>query len=194
MADHDDLRRTIAALRQEVPMRPEWRGAVLREVRARPLPARPTHSVAGPSSRRWAMRPVVAIAAGLMCAVAGGAIALALPHGRETSPMEGRSGVQSATEAHGIVRHEVAVRFVLVAPNASMVTIVGDFNAWNPTATPMRRSRAGLWSLDLELPSGRHTYGFVVDGVLRADPDALGSADEDFGVPSSVVLVTDRRT
>jgi hypothetical protein len=57
----------------------------------------------------------------------------------------------------------------------------------------MHRSRSGLWSIDLELPSGRHTYGFIVDGVLRAAPGALGSADDDFGVPSSDVPVTDRR-
>ena len=184
MADHDDLLRTIAALRREIPMRPEWRSAVLRDVRALGQPARPVEPSPRRSAGRWTVRPVVAIAAALACAVAGGTVALGLS----------RLRAHSETEARGVVGNETPVRFVLVAPNASTVTIVGDFNAWSPTATPMRRSRAGLWSIDLELPLGRHTYGFVVDGVLRADPDALGSADDDFGVPSSVVLVTDRRT
>jgi hypothetical protein len=139
------------------------------------------------------VRPVVAIAAGLICAVAGGAIALGFQGLREQGPSAEQPYAPSLTDGHGVVRHPTPVRFVLVAPNASTVTIVGDFNAWSPTATPMRRSRSGLWSIDLELPSGRHTYGFIVDGVLRADPGALGSADDDFGVPSSVVLVTDRR-
>lgn len=176
MADHNDLQRTIAALRRDVPMRQEWRSAVMHEVSALGRPAAPATPPAR-APRRWSLHPILAIAAGLMCAVAGGAVAFGL---------QGHASSES--------RPVTPVRFVFVAPNASTVTIVGDFNAWSPAATPMRRSPDGLWSINLELPSGRHTYGFVVDGVLRADPDALGSADDDFGVPSSVVLVADRRT
>jgi hypothetical protein len=187
MADHNDLQRTIAALRRDVPMRQEWRSAVMRDVRALGRPAPSTTPVA---PRRWTVRPIVAIAAGLACAVAGGTIALGLQGGRAS----GTNAEPIAAPAMGVVGPATPVRFVFVAPNASTVTIVGDFNAWRPTATPMRRSPNGLWSIDLDLPSGRHTYGFVVDGVLRADPEALGSADDDFGVPSSVVLVADRRT
>jgi hypothetical protein len=192
MADHNDLQRTIAALRQDVPMRSEWRSAVMREVRAlgRPAPAAPTvHR----SPRRWSLHPTMAIAAGLVCAVAGGTIALRVqPNAKE--PNAGQPSAPSPSEVHGVVPPAMPVRFVFVAPNASTVSIVGDFNAWSPTATPMRRLHDGLWSIDVDLPSGRHTYGFVVDGVLRADPDALRSADDDFGVPSSVVLVADGRT
>jgi hypothetical protein len=177
MADQNDLQRTIAALRRDVPMREEWRTAVMREVRAVGRPTAPVSPIARRAPRRWSLHPIIAIAAGLMCAVAGGAVAFGL---------QGHATNES--------KPKTPVRFVFVAPNASTVTIVGDFNGWSPAATPLRRSPDGLWSISLELPSGRHTYGFVVDGVLRADPDALGSADDDFGVPSSVVLVADRRT
>ena len=177
MADHNDLQRTIAALQRDVPMREEWRNEVMREVRALGRPAPLAPPIARRPLRRWSLHPMIAIAAGLVCALVGGAVAFGLQAPRTTDAM-------AATP----------VRFVFVAPNAATVTIVGDFNAWSPTATPMRRSPNGLWSIDLDLPSGRHNYGFFVDGVLRADPEALGSADDDFGVPSSVVLVADRRS
>jgi 1,4-alpha-glucan branching enzyme len=87
------------------------------------------------------------------------------------------------------------VRFVLVAPYASRVSLVGDFNRWNPRAMPMRRSADGrAWLLDVPLAAGRHVYSFVVDGDLAPDPTAPRSGDDDFGVPSSVVLVSGPKT
>jgi 1,4-alpha-glucan branching enzyme len=38
------------------------------------------------------------------------------------------------------------VHFAVWAPNASGVSVVGDFNAWNPSAHPLtRRAEAGIW-------------------------------------------------
>jgi hypothetical protein len=45
------------------------------------------------------------------------------------------------------------------------------------------------WEVQLPLAPGRHVYAFVVDGEVVADPAAPRAADEDFGVPNSVVLV-----
>jgi 1,4-alpha-glucan branching enzyme len=82
------------------------------------------------------------------------------------------------------------VRFVFVAPYASRVALVGDFNKWNPNVMPMRRSADGrAWMIDVPLAPGRHVYSFVVDGDLAPDPAAPRAGDDDFGVPSSVVLV-----
>jgi hypothetical protein len=59
----------------------------------------------------------------------------------------------------------------------------------------MRRSADGrAWLLDVPLPPGRHVYAFVVDGDLAPDPSAPRAGDEDFGVPSSVVLVSGAKT
>jgi hypothetical protein len=189
MADHDDLRRTISALRAEVPMRAEWRGAILRDINALPHPVAEARSFA-PSVHRdgWRFRPSAAIAAGLLCAVLGGTVTLGVERLVGTR-VTARSNVGTPNSPHG----GAAVSFVLFAPAASRVTIVGDFNRWSPTATPMRRTTAGLWSIDLPLAAGRHTYAFVVDGVLVPDPNAVDSADEDFGVRSSVVLVSEHR-
>ncbi|HWO38190.1 MAG TPA: 1,4-alpha-glucan branching protein GlgB [Candidatus Acidoferrum sp.] len=37
------------------------------------------------------------------------------------------------------------VQFAVWAPNAKLVSVVGDFNQWNPAANMMRSSSAGLW-------------------------------------------------
>ncbi len=50
------------------------------------------------------------------------------------------------------------------------VSIVGDFNDWDPAATPLRRQDDGTWTTRLELAPGEHSYKLVVDGDWRLDP------------------------
>lgn len=82
------------------------------------------------------------------------------------------------------------VRFVLVAPDAHDVTLVGDFNAWSSEATRLVPSGdGGAWSVSVRLPPGRHEYAFVVDGERWvADPTTPRHVDE-FGTESSVLRV-----
>jgi hypothetical protein len=83
------------------------------------------------------------------------------------------------------------VQFVFVAPHAESVTLVGDFNGWDLEATPMvKRGTAGVWTVALHLPVGRHHYAFVVDSSeWSADPSAPRAVADDFGTPSSVLTV-----
>src|SRR5260370_4498991 len=81
-------------------------------------------------------------------------------------------------------------QFVLIAPNAASVALVGDFNDWNPARSPMRATHAGIWATVLPLAPGRYHYAFLVNGVeWRRDPAAPAALDDDFGSPSSVVTV-----
>jgi hypothetical protein len=82
-------------------------------------------------------------------------------------------------------------QFVLAAPGASRVALVGDFNAWDTAATPLVRvPSSGIWTVTVPLAPGRHTYAFMVDGTAwTLDPRAPTAQDPDFGTPSSVVLV-----
>ena len=83
------------------------------------------------------------------------------------------------------------IRFEFSAPSARQVSLVGDFNGWDPSATPLsRRGGSGTWSITLPLATGRHVYAFVVDGGLRADPRAPRAPEDDFGSPNSVILVS----
>ncbi len=86
------------------------------------------------------------------------------------------------------------VEFVLMAPNASEVVLVGDFNGWRPGATPLRPTeRQGIWSVTVPLSPGRHEYAFVVDGKhWLSDPRAPRAPSNDFGSPNSVLTVTER--
>lgn len=80
-------------------------------------------------------------------------------------------------------------QFVLVAPQASSVSLVGDFNDWDPARSPMQTAH-GVWATVVPLAPGRYRYAFLVNGVeWRADPGAPAARDDEFGTPSSVVTV-----
>jgi 1,4-alpha-glucan branching enzyme len=47
------------------------------------------------------------------------------------------------------------VRFAVWAPNAELVTVVGEFNHWDTRRHPMRLRSGGVWELFVpELPAG----------------------------------------
>jgi len=91
--------------------------------------------------------------------------------------------------------HDTVIKFVLVAPHASTVSVVGDFNNWDTQATPMTRTpTGGTWSVAIPLRPGRHVYAFVVNGANGstqwvADPTAPLAPEDGLGAPNSVVLV-----
>ncbi len=85
----------------------------------------------------------------------------------------------------------VAVPMVFDAASAHTVSIVGDFNGWDPTTTPMQRFGAdGPWTATVLAKPGRHLYALMVDGVLTVDPRAPKANDKDYGGDASVLMVT----
>jgi hypothetical protein len=86
----------------------------------------------------------------------------------------------------------VATQFVLDTRDiagATTVSIVGDFNDWNQTTTPLVIEH-GAWTTTVPLAPGRHVYAFVVNGERWiVDPRAPQAPDSDFGRPSSVIIV-----
>ena len=84
------------------------------------------------------------------------------------------------------------VEFVLVAPRAAHVSLVGEFNGWDATATPMRHTNRGdgTWSVSVPLGAGRHVYAFVVDdSTWVPDPQAPLAPEKWYGERNSVVVV-----
>lgn len=104
----------------------------------------------------------------------------------------GRFWFAPAPDVPSAVADDVSVvQFVLVAPGASMVSLVGDFNDWDAAATPMTPAPGdGVWSITVPLEPGRYQYAFLVDGAtwLR-DPRAPPALEDDFGRPNSVLTV-----
>ena len=85
------------------------------------------------------------------------------------------------------------VQFVLVAPTAHSVAVVGDFNDWGLNDSALvATNHQGVWSVTAPVPAGVHRYAFVVNGKeWVADPSAPRSAGDDFGMPSSALVVED---
>ena len=158
----------VRVLREDVEPNDLWRRRVLQQVSAR---GRDT------GGRRWSLRPWVAVAAGLACMAAGATIAAVAMRGPNVPATPVVAGVST-------------VRFTLVAPSATTVSIVGDFNGWSDGSLPLKRSADGrTWEIEVPLAPGRYAYAFVVDGQLARDPSAPQAAGDDFGTPNSVVMV-----
>jgi len=83
------------------------------------------------------------------------------------------------------------VEVVFTAPQAATVTIVGDFNGWDPLRTQLvRASHEGLWRARLKLAPGVYQYSFVLDGtVWVSDPLAKSMLADGFGGKNSVIIV-----
>src|SRR5689334_3104918 len=136
-AESPAIERVIAELRTPVAVRAEWRAEILRGA----TPFASPSEAASRAVRRWTLRPVTAIAAALVCVVIGATIAVVLlGPTRRSSPAEVLANLTSTMPLPGEHGGQSTVRFVFVAPYASRVSLVGDFNRWNPSAMPMRRS------------------------------------------------------
>jgi hypothetical protein len=166
----EELAEAITLLRAEVPVRAEWRAALLRSTAAAPRRARGV-----------TLSIPAAIAAAAVFAVAGAGAARLFT----------RPGVSAVASHEPVADASVLpVKFSVIAPNAARVSIVGDFNAWNPATLPMRRSADGRgWEVEVRLPLGRYSYAFMIDGQLAPDPSAPRGSDDDFGAPNSVLMV-----
>jgi hypothetical protein len=171
------LRRATDMLRQPIQPTPGFEARVMEAVRAE----RPGIAHWLVRSRAVSLSPLAAIAAAALL-VAGAALATwAVVRG------------DAPTQATAAASAGQTVRFVIAAPEARSVALVGSFNDWDPAATPLQPAPSGgAWTVEVPLAPGRHEYAFVVDGVRwLADPTAPAAA-ADFGPPNSVVTVAGR--
>jgi hypothetical protein len=177
----------VAEARRPVVVDPAARRRLLEALRAEPAPRRPTRVVAWLlAPRTFALPPLAAaaLAAGL---IGVGVIAGFAIH------RDGRSATeQQLADAPPAALPDSfrAVKFVLIAPQAGRVSVVGDFNGWDASVNPMKTQGSGVWTTFVPLKPGVHNYSFVVDGThFVADPTAPIAPDDGYGQKSSVVLV-----
>lgn len=188
----------VREMREAVVMRESWRNALLENIAREPLPRAEPAAIPIHRERRINVRPIVALAACAVAMVVGsaGTYAIMNSSGERASTVNDvalASGTSEAvTTSTAANESQRIMRFVLVAPGAKQVSIVGDFNGWNPRATPLASSNDGTtWLVQMPLTKGRHVYAFVVDGDIIADPSAARVGDHDFGGQNSVVMVGD---
>jgi 1,4-alpha-glucan branching enzyme len=95
--------------------------------------------------------------------------------------------------AHPLVVGDVdGVRFAVWAPNASRVSVIGDFNAWDGRRHPMRsRGGGGVWEIFIPHVAAGDRYKFEIrsrDGhVLPAKADPYARAAELRPATASIV-------
>jgi len=172
--------------RRPVVVDPAARARVMAAVRAQPLP--------GP--RSWLWRRIVAPRSFTLSPITGALLAASLVGiGVISNALVNRDGQSPAGQVPPVAQRrpvsDTVVKFVFLAPQASKVSLVGDFNDWDAAKSPMVRiANSGLWTVTLPLTAGRHVYAYDVDGVWYADPNAPVAGDDGFGHASSVRVVT----
>jgi 1,4-alpha-glucan branching enzyme len=105
----------------------------------------------------------------------------------EFSPLVGELDLHLLSEGRHERAHELmgahvrehdgvtGTAFLVWAPDAQSVSVVGDFNGWNGGADPMRRTADGLWELFIPRSLLHSTYKYEIRGpgggtVMKADP------------------------
>ena len=175
--------------RRPVAMDPAARGRLAEALRREPLPHR------GPRVLEWFMEPRIftlprlttaALAAGLV----GVGVLTGLALNRDGRvPTEQPRAVAEISQLPDSIAPR-AIKFVLVAPQAARVSVVGDFNGWDAKASPAERQADGTWTTYVQLRPGRHVYSFVLDGThFISDPAAPIAPDDGYGHQNSVVVV-----
>ena len=142
----------------------------------------------------WMRQPAVSVAsAGLLAAAA---LAIGFVTQRALSALDEAAPVEASSPAAGtplipVARtREVPVPVTFDAAGATSVSIVGDFNDWDSTASPLTRFGSnGPWTVTVNVMPGRHLYAFMVDGKFVVDPRAPRARDLDYGGDASVLMV-----
>jgi 1,4-alpha-glucan branching enzyme len=81
-------------------------------------------------------------------------------------------------------------KIIFVLPeDVAHVSVVGDWNGWNPLAHPLRHRSNGTRSVSVKLGPGAHAFRYLADGGRWLDePDASIEPDS-HGTTRSVVVV-----
>ncbi len=206
MPARDPLVEFIAELREPVAVDPGAKRRVMDMVREAPPPI--TASAGRLASHRPRSQSVAAIrrirgdgpraaSFGTLATAAGIALLMAIGIREPTAATSGhaRRAViigDSVASAVSAFRDTLRiVQFILTAPAASRVALAGDFNGWDPRATPLARtSDSSRWAVSLALAPGRHSYSYVVDDTQWVrDPAAPPAEPNELTPPRSVVVV-----
>ena len=114
-------------------------------------------------------------------------IAAATAKGKGAAPK-----IVRRTDTVRVVRGDsiMIARFVYADPAAKSVALIGDFNRWDPSATPLTRSSGGTWGRTLRLTAGRHEYAYLVDGKRWVTDRVARESHDAFDVASSVLTAS----
>ncbi|MFH0974461.1 MAG: hypothetical protein V1874_01615 [Spirochaetota bacterium] len=61
------------------------------------------------------------------------------------------------------------VEFRIYKPRAKHISLVGDFNNWNPENDLLKKKKSGVWMLVKRLNPGIYKYKYIIDGERSVD-------------------------
>ncbi len=136
----------------------------------------------------------LAAAAALVGVVAMNVMKPGAPAGSTVAALpEGAMALQPVADVTVDENAPVQQQFILIAPTASSVSLVGDFSDWDASRLKMERVSAdGAWSITVPLVPGRYEYQFEVDGKQRVTDPTRPATSSEFGSANSVVTVERR--
>jgi 1,4-alpha-glucan branching enzyme len=98
------------------------------------------------------------------------------------------AAVSSITDEN-VIRAGEPHFFRLRAPEAGAVSLVADFNGWDPAANPLSGGGDGWWEGRISMPEGSFQYAYWVDGNLVTPPEADVTVDDGFGGQNGMLYV-----
>ena len=74
---------------------------------------------------------------------------------------------------------------------ASSILVLGDFNNWQMGETPMKKAKTEVWSVSLDLETGKeYQFRYLIDGTTwENDPEADKFVPSGLGSENSVLAL-----
>jgi len=164
----DPLAPVIARLKEPALLAPDLTKRVMAEIEALSAlePALPPSSV-----KWWRRRWTIQVSPLGALAVAAGLVAVVL-----ASQLGGRQAAGPSPVNPAATDGARLTQFILVAPEAAAVTVVGDFNDWSVSAPPLLRADGdGVWWVTVPLAPGRYRYRAVRSDAAPGARWAVGT-------------------
>ena len=141
--------------------------------------------VAPTRAGRWTQLAFVGATA-CACLLVGFFLGDRLPRDRSPEPVAlTRAAVPAVKTATAEASDQNGVLFILPAPNARVVSLVGSFSEWEPV--PLTDNDGdGIWTTQIPLSPGRYEYAFIIDGRWFGQDPSADDYVKSFGEYSSV--------
>jgi 5'-AMP-activated protein kinase regulatory beta subunit len=82
------------------------------------------------------------------------------------------------------------ITFSFDAPEVEQVSLVGEFNEWDPAKHPMKCDSNGQWTKTVVLNPGDYEYKFVADKSWLPDPKNKHARLNCYGTFNSLITVS----
>ncbi len=81
------------------------------------------------------------------------------------------------------------VTFTVPAKDAQKVSVIGDFNNWDPSKNELKKLKTGTFKGTLELPKeNSFEFKYLIDGTHSNDPEADAYRWNEFAGAENAVL------